>query len=167
MPVLIYFAYVFVRHLNSYNYESILYPLTVGTHELGHFAFSWMGEFMGVLGGLIFQLGVPIVVILIFYFRGDFFALFCSFGWLSTSLFLIARYVTDALVMGIPLLGPFSERNILKDWNYFFTQTGLLPYARFMALFCKFFACAAMFICLLGGLWFLIQVKKNSSGVQR
>jgi hypothetical protein len=163
LPILIYLAYVFIRHLTDPNYESILYPLTVGTHELGHFAFSWMGEFMGVLGGLTFQLGVPIVAIFNFYFLGDFFALFFSFGWLSTSLFLIARYVTDARVLGAPLLGPFSERNIVKDWNYFLTRADLLPYARFIAFFCKVLACAAMLICLIGGLWFLIQAKKNSS----
>ena len=154
-------------HLNSYDYESILYPLTVGTHELGHFAFSWMGEFMGVLGGLIFQLGVPILAIFNFYFRGDFFALFFSFGWLSTAFFLIARYITEARAMGIPLIGPFSARNLSYDWNYFLTQTGLLPYTRPIAIFCKVFAYAAMLICLIGGAWLLILVKRNSSEAKR
>jgi hypothetical protein len=168
VPILIYFAYVFVRHLNSYNYESIiLYPPIVGTYELGYFVFSWMGAFMGILGGLIFQLGAPIVAMFNFYFLGDFFALFFSFGWLSTSFFIVARHVTDARAMGIPLLGPFSERNLSYDWNYFLTQAGLLPYTRLITLFCKVLACVAMPICLIGGLWLLIQVKKNGSRAQQ
>ena len=167
VPILIYFAYVFIRHLNSYNYESILYPLSVGTHELGHFAFSWMGEFMGVSGGLVFQLGVPIVAILNFYFRGDFFALFFCFGWLSTSLFLIARYVTEARAIGMPLIGPFSERKLFYDWHYFLTRLGLLPYTGFISFSLKVLACVAMLICLIGGLWLLILAKRNSFGAKR
>lgn len=163
LPILIYMAYVFIRHLVHPYYQSVLYPLTVGTHELGHFAFSWMGEFMGVIGGLLFQLGVPVVSIINFYFLGDFFALFFSLGWLSTSLFLIARFVTAARLTGEALIGPFSERNIIKDWNYFLTSADLLPYAGFIVFFCKVLACLTMLICLSGGLWFLIQAKKNSS----
>lgn len=163
LPILIYFVYIFCGHLNRYDYESILHPLNLGTYELGHFVFSWMGEFMGILGGLAFQAGAPLVAILNFYYQGDFFALFFSFGWLSTSLFLIARYVTDARIMGIPLLGPFTERNLSYDWNYFLTRIGLLPYARFITFICQVLACLAMFICFIGGLWFLIHTKKNSS----
>jgi len=162
LPILIYLAYVFIGHLSSFNFKSILYPLTVGMYELGYFTFSWMGEFIGVLGAVVFQLGTPIVAIFTCYFLGDFFALFFSFGWLSTSLFLIARYVTDAYAAGLPLIGPFSERNIVRDWNYFLIQAGLLPHARFIAVISKIMACAAMLICLIGGAWFLRQAKKNS-----
>lgn len=167
LPILIYFAYVFVRHLNSYNYESVLYPLTIATYELGYFAFSWMGDFMAVLGGLIFQLGAPILAVLNFYFRGDFFALCFSFGWLSASLFIIARCVTQAQIMGMRLIGFFSERNILGDWHYFLTRTGLLSYVKFIPFALKVLACLAMSICLVGGLWLLMLAKRNSSRVKR
>ncbi len=166
VPILVYFAYIFVRYLNSNNYESILHPLSVGTYKLGYLVFSWMGTFMGILGGLILQLGAPIVAIFNLYFLGDFFVLFLSFGWLSTSFFIVARYVTDAYTMGMPLLGPFSERNLTYDWNYFLTQASLLPYAKFIAFFCNVLACAAMFICLIGGLWLLIKIMKNGSRSQ-
>ena len=80
VPILIYFVYLFVSHLNGLNNWNVLNPLSIASYELGHFAFSWMGGFMAVLGGMIFQLGLPIVAVLNFYFRGDFFAMMFSFG---------------------------------------------------------------------------------------
>jgi hypothetical protein len=167
LPILIYFVYLLFSHLNGLNYGNIIYPFSIATYELGHFACFWMGVFIAVLGGMIFQLGLPIVAILTFYFRGDFFAMCFSFGWLSISLFVLVRFVIEARAIGMPLIGPFSERNILGDWYYFLTQAGLLPYTKFISFALKASAFLAMFICLAGGFWLLILAKKNSLGAKR
>ena len=147
------------------SYSSLISPLTLGIHELGHLALSFFGEFFGILGGTLFQVLAPILGLINFYRQEDFFALILCFGWLSTSLFDMAKYVADARAMNLPLVSPFGSDNVIHDWNYLFTRMGLLENDASIAFIVKCLATAAMLICLMGGFWLLWQMKKSSRQV--
>lgn len=161
LPLMIWFSYVFFRHLNSYTYGSILAPANLGIHELGHFLFSPLGQFLGILGGTILQLAAPIILMVNFYNQGDFFAITLCFGWLSTNLFNVATYVADARLMNLPLVSPFGVENVIHDWNYLLGKMGLLQYDTTIAFLLRCAAVISMLACLLAGFWVLWQMKRN------
>ena len=163
---LIWFAYVLVRHWGNPDYRSILGALNLGLHELGHFVFSFLGEFVEILGGTLLQVLAPLFGVINFYRQGEFFGMALSFGWLSTSFFEAATYVADARAMDLPLVSPFGGDNTIHDWNYILTRLDMLQYDAGFAFLFRCAATVAMFICLVSGLWLLLQMKKSSADIQ-
>jgi hypothetical protein len=43
-------------------------------HEAGHLFFSWFGEFIGVIGGTVGQLFVPVAFTVYFFIQREFFS---------------------------------------------------------------------------------------------
>ena len=72
LPLLLFFVYVLIRHLSDPLYASILGPLNLGIHELGHLVFGFMGQFLGVAGGTLLQLIIPVFAVYNFYRQSDF-----------------------------------------------------------------------------------------------
>lgn len=164
VPFLIWLAYVLVRHLSNPMYSSILGALNLGLHEFGHFIFSPFGEFLHILGGTLFQVFAPIFGIFNFYQQEDFFAIALSFGWLSTSLFDMARYVSDARTMNLPLVSPFGGGDdAIHDWNFLLSRLGLLQFDTKLAFLIKCIATLSMLICLALGAWLIWQMYKTKA----
>ncbi len=161
LPIMIWFAYVFYKHLNSPTYGSLLAPANLGIHELGHFLFAPLGQFIGILGGTMAQLVIPVAVMVNFYHQGDFFSIALCFGWIGTNLFNIATYVADARALELPLVSPFGVENVIHDWNYLLGKMKLLQYDTTIAAMLRFAGSVSMVICLVGGFWILWQMKKN------
>lgn len=159
---LVWFGYVFYRHLNNPAYTSVLGGLNLGIHELGHMVFSFSGQFLGVLGGTILQLLAPVFGGINFYRQKDFFSIALCFGWLSTNLFNVSMYVSDARSMALPLVAVFGNENTLHDWNYLLSKLGLLRFDTFIAFLIKFSAVLAMLLCFFLGGWLLLQMKRKS-----
>ncbi|PYV14099.1 MAG: hypothetical protein DMG21_19285 [Acidobacteria bacterium] len=98
----------------------------VPIHEGGHLFFGWFGQTIGVAGGTIFQLGVPLAVGLAFATRreilGTAFGVFCFFeNFLS-----VGVYMSDARAQELPLLTVGDAENVIHDWAYMFGKLGLL-----------------------------------------
>jgi len=159
---LLWFAYCLVKHWSNPEYRSILAAFNLGIHELGHFVFSPLGEFIGILGGTLLQILAPFIGMLNFYRQSDFFAIALSFGWLSTSIFDVAAYLADARTMNLPLVSPFGWGNPIHDWNYLLTRMGMLKYDTVLAFLLRCVATGTMFICLMGGFWLLLQMGKGN-----
>ncbi len=49
-----------LRHLRDPEAGGLFAGITFGSHELGHLLFGFLGEFMGVAGGSLNQLLIPI-----------------------------------------------------------------------------------------------------------
>jgi hypothetical protein len=158
LPLLIWFIYVLFKHWDN---RSILAPANLGIHELGHFVLSPLGTFIGILGGTLFQLLIPVGLMINFYQQGDFFAIALCFGWLSTNLFDIAAYVADARSMSLPLVSPFGVENVIHDWNYLLGKMGLLQYDATIAFILRCSATISMLICLIAGFWLLWQMSQR------
>lgn len=89
-------------------------------HETGHFLFYVFGEMITMLGGSIFQLLVPTVIIIYFAVRKSWYATGFGIFWLGDSLINVAAYISDARSMTLNIIGG------RHDWNWILTQWGML-----------------------------------------
>lgn len=95
-------------------------------HEAGHPIFGLFGAWIGILGGSLMQLLVPLVFVGYFLARYDLFAAGVVAMWLAQSITNLSVYVGDAQAMTLPLLGGEA---VIHDWNYLLGSVGLLEHA--------------------------------------
>jgi hypothetical protein len=104
-------------------------------HEGGHLLFSYLGEFMGLLGGTLLQLLVPAALAVYFAWQrhlpGTAFALFFVFQ----NLLGIAIYMADARAQALPLVSVGGGDIIEHDWLHLFSRFGVLHQDRRIAAF--------------------------------
>jgi hypothetical protein len=171
LPLLIFFAYVFIKHLIDPSYSGLLHVLNLPIHEFGHAAFYFFcfhQEFLTTAGGTILELLVPLLGFYNFLRQKDYFAAVLCFGWLSTSLFGVATYAGDARAQALPLVSPFMSpfdiadgKNIGQDWNSMLSRMGILQFDWAVAAFFRFWAIFWMLICLVVGGWMIALMTKN------
>lgn len=139
------------------------YSLDIGIHELGHYVFSPLGRFMGVLGGSLLQCLAPVLAGVMFWRQRDFFAVAVASCWLSENLFDVATYAADAQLQRIPLITPGGDRGhpVTHDWHYLLAQTGLLTWDDAIAGALRTAAAAASALGLLGGAWLLWRMARS------
>ncbi|HEX8248237.1 MAG TPA: hypothetical protein VF599_08710 [Pyrinomonadaceae bacterium] len=127
-------------------------------HEAGHVLFRIFGEFMGIAGGSLFQVIVPIVFFGYFvYHRKPFSAAIVLF-WVGQSITDVYVYANDAVVMQLPLLsGLTGAEGGFHDWNYLLTETGLLGSTPVIAKIIRFTGTLIIFAAIIGS--FLYAVK--------
>ena len=92
-------------------------------HEAGHFYLAWAGRFLNILGGTLFELGVPTVLAVWFFSMGHkrWSAIFIA--WLSVGFFNVSTYSGDAQERALPLLGVGKEGH---DWHNMLSMLGWL-----------------------------------------
>ena len=125
-PLLLYLAYVGVRHLGDPFYGSLFAGITFGIHELGHLLLSWAGRFLAIAGGSLAQIAAPAAAGLLLYRQRDYFGVTVAGAWLAFSLFNLATYVGDARRQELPLIG-FTEDPV-HDWNALLSMFGILSW---------------------------------------
>jgi len=90
-------------------------------HEAGHVIFGLLGETLGLWGGTLGQLAIPLIVGVAFcrqaHLLGANFALF----WFGENFLNIGRYMADARAQQLPLVG-----GGLHDWHLILSQLGML-----------------------------------------
>lgn len=164
LPVLVWFGYVLIRHFTSTQYSSILGPLNLGIHELGHFVFSFFGQTMTIAGGTLLQLFVPVSAMFNFYRQRDFFAITLCFGWLSTNFFNISAYIADARRLELPLVAPFGGGDsIVHDWEFLLSKMHVIKFDILIASIVRIFAMSSMMVCILSGAWLLWRMKTHGA----
>jgi hypothetical protein len=105
------------------------YP-NLAFHEAGHVFTVAFGEFVHYLGGSLFQLVVPALLIAHFLLRArsPLGGAFCLW-WLGESLHNVSIYMADAWIMALPLVGGGDH-----DWRYLFGRLGVLEEASVEAI---------------------------------
>ena len=161
LPLLLWMLYALVRHLANPEYQSIIKPLNLGIHELGHFVFAGLGETWGVTGGSILQLLIPVLSIFMFLRQPDFFAIAFTLGWLSTNFFDVATYLGDAMEMTLPLVSPFGGENTIHDWNYLLTRMNLLEHCQAISNLVRFLGVLTMLAGIVFGTWLLVHMWRT------
>lgn len=98
----------------------------VPIHEGGHLFFGWFGQTLGVAGGTIFQLGVPLAVGLAFAYRRE--VLGTAFGvfFFFENFLSVGSYMADARAQELPLLTVGDTDSVIHDWAYLLGKFGLL-----------------------------------------
>jgi hypothetical protein len=107
-----------------------------GSHELGHLVFAPFGEPLGVAGGSLMQLLVPVGAAWYFAHRGDRYAAAVCGCWLALSLGNLAVYIGDARAESLDLVS-FSPDGGIHDWNYLLERFGVLRDDRRVAAFAR------------------------------
>ena len=91
-------------------------------HEAGHVFLRPFGHTLHFLGGTLFQLGVPALLVWYFlYRRSDAFAASACLWWEGESLVNVAVYMADARALELNLVGGGEH-----DWNELFYRFDLL-----------------------------------------
>jgi len=99
----------------------ILDSANLALHEAGHPIIGAFSERLMVYGGTIFQLAFPAVVAVHFARRGEPAGLVVGLVWLGENLLNVARYMADARVQELPLVGGGEH-----DWTEIFLRWGVL-----------------------------------------
>ncbi len=112
-------------------FQSFMHNINLVFHEAGHVLFRPFGYFMMMLGGSLFQLIVPLVVMLVFLFKEQqTFAASIGLWWLGQSLMDLAPYINDARNGQIILLGGTTgaESTGYHDWETVLGILGWMSY---------------------------------------
>jgi len=152
LPVLAWGLWTWIHHLRAPLYQGIAKGLNLGLHEAGHAILGWFGEFVGVLGGSLFQCLCPAIAFEILRRQGDRFGLAFCFAWLGTNLFDVAAYIADARAMELPLVTPFAgDGEPTHDWNWLLSDLGLLAHDQGIATFVRLLGSASFLVFLIWG----------------
>jgi hypothetical protein len=98
-------------------------------HETGHLFFGFLGQFIGILGGTLAQLFIPLTGIFLSLRKRRWIYFSVFLFWLGQSLVQISYYVGDAQSQKLKLFSPglvFGGSNPIHDWHYLLDKTGLL-----------------------------------------
>lgn len=95
--------------------------LDLAIHETGHLVFAFGGDFLGLLGGTLAQLLVPVAFVVALWRQGDRHGATVPLWWLGQSCWNVATYVKDARTQELPLVGGGEH-----DWALMLGRLGLL-----------------------------------------
>jgi hypothetical protein len=106
---------------------SFLDMVDLPIHETGHLLFRILGEFMGIAGGSLFQVIVPVAFVGYFIWRLQYYSAAIVLFWVGQSILNVWIYAADAVVMRLVLTSGFTgSEGSFHDWNYLLTHTGLI-----------------------------------------
>ena len=127
-------------------------------HEAGHFFFGWLGYTIGILGGTLGELLVPLLIG-IYFLRQRHTAgvAFCAF-WFFENFLYIGTYMADARSVSLPLVGSGEH-----DWEILFGQWGLLIYDRAIGSWTRAFGWLGMLATICWLLWMAVFRRDNSA----
>lgn len=129
VPVLLVLGWFTVSHLLLSSEWVFIDGVNLVFHEAGHYIFAWGGDTLHFLGGTLGQLMWPVGLALYFWFkqRQRFAAVTCTW-WFGENLINIARYMHDAPVESLPLVGGDTH-----DWAYLYRKWDALDKAQDVA----------------------------------
>ncbi len=108
-------------------------------HEAGHIFFRILGEFMGIAGGSLFQIIVPVIFFGYFVYYKKLFSASIVLFWVGNNFLDVYVYASDAVVMQLPLLsGLTGAEGGFHDWNYLLSETNLLDKTYLIAKIIRF-----------------------------
>ena len=137
--------------------------ITLAFHEMGHLAFAWAPHFITALMGSVFQVAVPVIVILYFYKRQeDYFGMAVGGIWLSYSLWELSDYVGDARSQDLPLVGFAAAEDLEHDWHYLLGRLHMLPADHFFAFVLKVLSIGAGAASVAFALWLLFKMSSRA-----
>ena len=100
---------------------SFLHNIDLAFHEFGHVFFSPFGHFMMILGGSLFQVLLPLALLLVFtFYQGDNFGASVMLWWCGQSFVDLSPYIQDAEYRALPLVGNSGEES--HDWGNLLTM---------------------------------------------
>ena len=125
--------------LGGQGWVPVLDSANLAIHEAGHPLVGIFSARASVYGGTIFQLAFPVAVAVHFYRRGQAAGAAAGVVWLGENLLNVARYMADARVQLLPLVGGGHH-----DWAEIFSRWHLLNFDTRVAGLTRFLAVLVM-----------------------
>lgn len=124
--VFIYLWYLMVADPGMMDRAALrfLHRVNLVFHEFGHPAFGLFGDTLGILGGTLGQLMIPLVVTVAFWRQRDTVGFAVGLFWFFENLLDVAVYMADARALRLPLIGGLGPE--AHDWRNLFLQWGVL-----------------------------------------
>lgn len=112
-------------------------------HEAGHFVFAFLGQVMMVLGGSIFQVLVPLIFTVYFFYSEQYFSSSLSLFWVGQNIMAVSVYAGDAQARILPLLtGDFDGH----DWYYLLSHFNFLSQTEIISKIIYFIGLAVLIL---------------------
>ncbi|MEN9353869.1 MAG: hypothetical protein RL318_1194 [Fibrobacterota bacterium] len=162
IPALGWAAWTWSHHLSDPLWSGIAKGINLGLHEAGHALFGWFGEFIGILGGSLFQCLCPMIALVVLKRQNDWFGMSFCLGWLGTNLFDVATYVADARALELPLVTPFAgDGEIIHDWNWILDRMGWLESDLAISAGLRAAGSLAFLAFLVTGSWLVLEMWRT------
>lgn len=153
--------------------DSFMHLIVLPIHEAGHVLFIPFGRFMSVLGGSLFQVLLPLILMGAFVFglggsRRDNFAASLMLWWAAASLIDVAPYIWDAFDPKMLLLGGATgAESDGHDWQNILGDLGLIKRAHLIAGIAHKFGLVLMLIAYAWGAALLyLQFRRRGGAAQ-
>jgi len=142
---------------------SFLHNVNLPFHEFGHVLFSPFGRYMGILGGSLFQVLMPLVVMSAFILQQrDNFAASIMLWWCGQNFIDVSPYIADAPYRAIPLIRGMGEE--YHDWGNLLAMGGTLDRAATYASLWFGTGVVLMLVSFGWGAWLLYRQHRNIGG---
>jgi hypothetical protein len=167
VPVLAWLALVAVGHLRDRDgsYGSLVGGFLFGAHEFGHLVFFIFGETLGLLGGSLMQLLVPLGALALMWRAGDWFGMACTACLMAASHGHLAVYIADARALQLDLVS-FTPDGGGHDWAELLSAWGLLRQDLAIARLVRGLGWLWWAAGVGGGLWLLTRMRWRLSAPQ-
>lgn len=126
-PLFLLLAFQILRPLREQGEWTLFSGIIFGAHEFGHLFWSLFGEWLGIAGGSLTQVLIPVGAAAVVLRGKDWFGLAVCGLFLATSLAELSWYVADARNEMLDLVS-FSAEGAIHDWNYLLGRAGWLQY---------------------------------------
>lgn len=141
--------------------NSFMHSINLAFHEAGHVVFIPFGRFMTILGGSLFQIMVPLIVLVFFLRQGDRFEAAMMLWWCGQNFIDISPYIADAEHRGLPLILGMGEES--HDWGNLLTMLDMVDKAYAISRASFITGCAIIVISLAWGGYVLWRQKRNTT----
>ena len=145
--------------------SSFLHLINLPFHEAGHILFSPFGTFMTACGGSLMQVLIPIVCVISFVRREDWFAAAVCGWWAGQNLIDLAPYIADARALQLVLLGGRTGAEVEgHDWEAILTSLGWLRYDRTLGYAAHWLGALTMVGAIGVAIWITAGLRDQASG---
>lgn len=162
LPIFLLLFVQTLRPLRAQGEFTFFSGIIFGAHEFGHLLLAFFGEWMGVAGGSLTQLLIPIGAAAVVLRSRDWFGVAVCGLFLATSLAELSWYIGDAQSQDLDLVS-FSADGAIHDWNYLLNRAGMLSLDTRLAGFTRFIATIvtlASTVLAARLLWWMATIRK-------
>jgi len=139
--------------------SSFLHNAILPFHEFGHVLFMPFGRFMSILGGSLFQILMPLILMMAFIIQNkDNFSASIMLWWTGQSFIDLSPYIADAPYRALPLIFGMGEN--AHDWGNILSMTGKMHKAETYAITCFSIGVMLMLMSYLWGGYLINKQKK-------
>jgi hypothetical protein len=153
---LVFYALFLVYAFAAHGEYLFIDNVNLVVHEGGHLFFGWFGQTIGIAGGTLMQLLVPLALTAYFaFYRQSSAVAFTAFFFFENFLD-IAPYMADARRQELQLVTVGDAENTIHDWFYLFSKLGVLEHDTAIAAVVRALGWLGMLACV--G-WLVIRAR--------